>query len=169
MCWRSASKRVCPQKERNNVQKSIEVKVPVRTAYNQWTQFEGFPHFMEEVKRLLSSMTRICIGKPRLRAKKRKGRRRLQQTPDQRIAWVSRGGAIKHGAVMFQPLSDARSKIRLQVVYAPEGIVESVGDELSMVSRCVQDDLKRFKEFIEQHDRESGAWRFRGRGSPTHS
>ena len=68
---------------------------------------------------------------------------------------------------MFQPLSDAKSKIRLHVTYAPEGIVESVGDELSMVSRCVQDDLKRFKEFIEQRGRESGAWRGRIEGHHT--
>jgi uncharacterized membrane protein len=82
-----------------------------------------------------------------------------EQTPDQRIAWTSRGGAVNDGIVMFQPLSDARSKISLHVAYLPEGIIENMGDELGAISLRVQRDLERFKAFIEARGRETGAWR----------
>ena len=103
-------------------------------------------------------MTRTSIGKSRLRLKKWEAEI-VQQTPDQRIAWISRGGTINHGAVMFQPLSDARYMIPLKVAYLPEGFVEKVGDDLGAVSSRVQGDLDRFKTFIEKRGRETGAWR----------
>lgn len=82
-----------------------------------------------------------------------------EQTPDQRVAWTSRGGTINGGAVTFHRLSDARSKVMLQLEYAPQGLVENVGDALGVVSSRVQGDLERFKEFIEKRGRETGAWR----------
>src|ERR1043165_10239098 len=109
MCWRSASKLVCPQKERNNVQKSIEVKVPVRTAYNQWTQFEEFPHFMEGVKQVTQLDDTHLHWKAEIAGKEKEWDAEItEQTPDQRIAWRSRGGAINGDVVSFHRLSDAR-------------------------------------------------------------
>jgi len=144
----------------STIEKSIEVNVPVRMAYNQWTQFEEFPNFMEGVKQVTQLDDTHLHWKAEIAGKEKEWEAEIvQQTPDHRIAWMSRGGAVNPGAVMFQPLSDARSMIRLQVAYVPEGFVENVGDELGMVSRCVQDDLKRFKEFIEQRGRKTGAWR----------
>jgi uncharacterized membrane protein len=82
-----------------------------------------------------------------------------EQTPDQRIAWTSRGGAINGGVVTFHRLSDVTSKVMLQLEYDPQGFVENVGDALGVVSSRVQGDLERFKEFIEKRDRETGGWR----------
>jgi uncharacterized membrane protein len=144
----------------STIEKSIEVNVPVRTAYNQWTQFEDFPQFMEGVKEVTQLDDRHLHWKAEIGGKEQEWEAEItEQTPDQRIAWTSRGGAINDGVVMFQPLSDARSKIRLQVAYAPDGAVEDVGDALGMVSSRVQGDLERFKEFIEKRGRETGAWR----------
>ncbi|MEP6960257.1 MAG: SRPBCC family protein [Nitrospirota bacterium] len=82
-----------------------------------------------------------------------------EQTPDQRIAWTSQGGAPNDGIVTFQSLSDTKSKIQLEVAYTPEGVLEKVGDTMGAVSMRVQGDLERFKAFIETQGRETGAWR----------
>ena len=72
-----------------------------------------------------------------------------EQMPDQRLAWTSRGGAIKGWVATFHRLSDARSKVMLQLEYDPQGFAENVGDALGVVSLRIQGDLERFKEFIE--------------------
>jgi len=144
----------------STIEKSIEVNVPVHTAYNQWTQFEEFPHFMEGVKQVTQLDDTHLHWKAEIAGKEKEWDAEItEQMPDQRIAWTSRGGAVNDGIVMFQPLSDARSKICLQVAYLPEGFVENVGDELGAVSLRVQGDLERFKAFIEARGRETGAWR----------
>jgi uncharacterized membrane protein len=144
----------------STIEKSIEVNVPVHTAYNQWTQFEEFPHFMEGVKQVTQLDDTHLHWKAEIAGKEKEWDAEItEQTPDQRIAWTSRGGAVNDGIVMFQPLADARSKICLQVAYLPEGFVENVGDELGAVSLRVQGDLERFKAFIEARGRETGAWR----------
>jgi uncharacterized membrane protein len=136
---------------------SIDVNVPIRTAYNQWTQFEDFPRFMEGLKevhqlddRRLHWKAEIGEGEAEI----------IEQTPDQRIAWRTQAGAIINGGVVsFQPLSSNRSKVWLQVTYDPENIVTHVGDAYGMVSSHVQRDLERFKAFIETRGRKTGAWR----------
>src|ERR1700694_280255 len=144
----------------STIEKSIEVNVPVRTAYNQWTQFEEFPRFMEGVKEVTQLDDRRLHWKAAIAGQDKEWDAEItEQTPDQRIAWTSRGGAINGGVVTFHRLSDARSKVMLQLEYAPQGIVESVGDALGVVSLRVQGDLERFKEFIEKRGRETGAWR----------
>ena len=144
----------------STIEKSIEVSVPVRTAYNQWTQFEEFPRFMEGVKEVTQLNDTRLHWKAAIAGKDKEWDAEItEQTPDKRIAWTSRGGAINGGAVTFSPRSDATSKVMLQMEYDPQGIVENVGDALGVVSMRVQGDLERFKDFIEQRGRETGGWR----------
>ena len=144
----------------STIEKSIEVSVPVRTAYNQWTQFEEFPQFMEGVKEVTQLDDKRLHWKAAIAGKEKEWDAEIiEQTPDQRIAWTSRGGAINGGVVTFHRLSDATSKVMLQMEYDPQGVVENVGDALGAVSLRVQGDLERFKEFIEQRGRETGGWR----------
>ena len=144
----------------STIEKSIEVNVPVRTTYNQWTQFEEFPQFMEGVKEVTQLDDTHLHWKAEIAGQEKEWDAEItEQTPDQRIAWTSRGGAINGGVVTFHRLSDARSKVMLQLAYDPEGVVEKVGDALGVVSLRVQGDLIRFKKFIETRGRETGAWR----------
>jgi uncharacterized membrane protein len=142
------------------IEKSIDVEVPVRTTYNQWTQFEEFPRFMEGVERVEQR------GDTRLHwvanvGGKRKGwdARITEQIPDERIAWTSESGARNAGVVTFHRLAPEKTRIMLQLEYEPDDIVESVGDALGFMTNRVNGDLKRFKEFIESHRCETGAWR----------
>ena len=142
------------------IEKSIEVNVPVRTAYNQWTQFEEFPRFMEGVKEVTQLDGKRLHWKAEFAGKEKEWDAEItEQTTDQRIAWTSRGGVVNDGIVIFQPLSDVRSKIYLKVAYLPEGLVENMGDDLAAVSSRVQGNLERFKAFVEEQGRETGAWR----------
>ncbi len=140
----------------STVEKSIEVNVPVYTAYNQWTHFEEFPQFMEGVKEVKQLDVKRLHWKTELAGQDKEWDAEItEQTPDQRIAWTSRGGATNGGVVTFHRLSDATSKVMLQMEYDPQGVVENVGDALGVVSSRVQGDLERFKEFIEKRWRPS--------------
>ena len=139
---------------------SIEVNVPVRTAYNQWTQFEQFPQFMEGVKEVHQLDDRHLHWKAEIGGQEKEWDAEItEQTPDERIAWKSTGGAMNEGIVTFEPLSDAKSTVRLNIAYMPDGVMETVGDEVGVLSLRVKRDLERFKEFIESRGRETGAWR----------
>ena len=139
---------------------SIELNVPVRSAYNQWTQFEEFPKFMEGVKEVRQLDNEHLHWKVKIAGKEKEWDAEiLDQTPDKHIIWMSRGGALNAGMVEFQSLSEARSKILLEITYDPEDIVEAIGDEMGVVSLRVKRDLERFKGFIEARGRETGAWR----------
>jgi uncharacterized membrane protein len=142
------------------IEKAIEVNVPVRTAYNQWTQFEEFPRFMEGVEevRQLDDTHLHWVAKVGGREKEWEARI-TEQTPDHRVAWRSEAGDENAGVVTFHKLDDMRTRVMLQMEYEPEGIVESAGDVLGVVSRRVEGDLKRFKQFIEERGEETGAWR----------
>lgn len=144
----------------STVEKSIEVNVPVRTAYNQWTQFEDFPLFMEgivEVPQRDDTHLHWCadIGGKR----KEWDAEITEQIPDKRIAWRSLGGAPNGGVVTFHRLSENTTRIMLQMDYDPEGVTENVGDALGVFSRRVSGDLARFRDFLESRGRETGAWR----------
>ncbi len=144
----------------STLEKSIEVNVPVRTSYNQWTQFEEFPRFMEGVKEVKQLDDTRLHWKAEIAGQEKEWDAEItEQTPDQRIAWTSRGGAINGGVVTFHRLSDVTSKVMLQLEYDPQGFVENVGDALGVASSRVQGDLERFKEFIEKRGRETGGWR----------
>jgi len=150
------------------IEKSIDVEVPVSVAYNQWTQFEDFPKFMEGVEEVTQlDDTRLhwvaTVGGQR----KEWYARITEQVPDQRIAWASEGGTFTSGVVTFHQIDDNKTRVMLQMEYDPEGIVEEVGDKLGFVSRRVEGDLERFKKFIEERGRETGAWRGTVARTPT--
>ncbi|PWU43752.1 cyclase [Micromonospora globispora] len=142
------------------VEKSIEVNVPVSTAYNQWTQFEEFPKFMggvEEVRQLddkrMHWVAEIAGVKREWDAKV------LEQVPDRKVAWAATSGATNAGAVYFQPVGMDRTQVRLSLEYEPEGLVEKAGDKLNIVEKRAEADLEKFKSYIESRGTETGAWR----------
>jgi len=142
------------------IERSIEINVPVRTAYNQWTQFEEFPQFMEGVKQVKQLDDKHLFWKAEIGGKEKEWKARItEQIPDQRIAWTSESGAMTAGVVTCHKLSDGKSKVMLQLEYEPQGIVENVGDAVGVVTQRVQGDLERFKNYIESRGSESGAWR----------
>lgn len=143
-----------------NVEKSIDVNVPVRTAYNQWTQFESFPQFMEGVKEIRQLDDKRMHWRAEIAGKEEEWDAEIaEQTPDQRIAWRNITGAQNAGVVTFHYLDENKCRVMLQLDYEPEGLVESVGSALGFVGRRVEGDLERFKEFIESRGTETGAWR----------
>jgi len=122
----------------------------VRTAYNQWTQFEEFPRFMEGVKQVNQLDNTHLHWTADIGGKEKEWDAEItEQTPDQRIAWTSRGRVVNDGIVMFEPLSDKRTKISLHMAYLTEGVVENVDDELGDLLLRAKGDLERFKAFIE--------------------
>jgi len=144
----------------SNVTQSIDVGVPVRTAYDQWTQFEEFPRFMEgveEIRQLDATHThwRTTIGG----VEREFDAEITEQHPDERVAWNSTSGPDHAGVVTFHRLSDAETRVTVQLDWTPEGVVEKAGDLLQLDERRVKGDLARFKEFVESRGVETGAWR----------
>jgi uncharacterized membrane protein len=142
------------------VEQSIEVNVPVRVAYDQWTQFEDLPRFMEGVE----SVTQL--DDTHLRWVAEVGGQReewtaeiVQQIPDDRIEWRSTSGVRQTGIVTFEPVGDQQTRVDVQFEYEPEGVVESLGSKLGQDERRVKGDLERFKEFVESRGAPTGAWR----------
>ncbi len=144
----------------SKVERSIDVQVPVNTAYNQWTQFEEFPRFMSAVKQVQQLDDTRLRWSAEVAGKDKEWEARItEQLPDERIAWTSTEGARNAGVVTFHRISDDQTRIMLQLEIEPEGPIESVGDALGVLERQVQGDLERFKEFIESRGTETGAWR----------
>ncbi len=144
----------------SSIEKSIEVNVPLRTAYNQWTQFEEFPMFMQGVDEVRQLDNKRLYWRAEVGGKDKEWEAEIvEQTPDQRVAWQSVTGAPNRGVVTFQSLDANRTQVTLQMDYEPEGLIESVGNALGFVSGRVQGDLERFKEYIESRGTETGAWR----------
>ena len=142
------------------IEKSIEINVPVRAVYNQWTQFEEFPNFMEGVRQVKQIDDRHLHWKADIGGKEKEWDAEItEQIPDERIAGRRRDGAANAGVVTFHRLSDSKSKVMLQLEYDPEGFVEHAGDAVGVVSQRIVGDLERFKTFIEGRGRETGAWR----------
>jgi uncharacterized membrane protein len=142
------------------IEQGIEVDVPVRTAYNQWTQFEEFPRFMEGVEEVRQ------IDDTHLHWRVQHDDHDVEfdaeiteQIPDERIAWRTTDGKAHAGVVTFHRLSDDRSKVMVQMDWEPEGMLESLGAALGSDDRRVKGDLERFKEMIESRGAETGAWR----------
>lgn len=144
----------------SNIEQSIDVNVPVRTAYNQWTQFEEFPQFMEGVEEVKQLGDKRLHWRANIAGKQEEWDAKItEQEPDMRVAWTSTTGAHNAGVVTFHRIDDSKTRVMLQVDYEPEGVVENVGDALGFVSRRVKGDLDRFKTFIEARGKETGAWR----------
>ena len=140
---------------------SIDVDVPVRTAYNQWTQFESFPKFLDEVESITQLDDTHTHWKVRVGGVKREFDAEItEQHPDERVAWTSTGGDSDHaGVVTFHTLTDDSSRVTVQLDWAPEGVLETVGSLVGLGSHAVKKDLQNFKEFIEAWGTETGAWR----------
>ncbi|GAA0594789.1 SRPBCC family protein [Streptomyces crystallinus] len=145
----------------SQVEQSVEVDVPVRTVYDQWTQFESFPRFMDGVERIEQRTSTLTHWVTNVDGVKREFDAEItEQIPDERVAWTTVSGDVRQaGVVTFHRISDTTTKVMLQMEFDPEGLAETVGDKLGFVKRRVTGDLKRFKEFIEGRGSETGAWR----------
>ncbi len=142
------------------VERSIQVDVPVSTAYNQWTQFEDFPHFMGGVQDVHQHDDQRLHWVAEIAGVRREWEATiLEQVPDQKIAWAAIEGATNAGAVRFEPVGPVSTLVYLSMEYEPEGVVEQVGDKLGIVERQVTSDLQRFKDLVEDEGYASGAWR----------
>jgi uncharacterized membrane protein len=142
------------------VTESVDVHVPVRTAYNQWTQFEQFPEFMGGVQQVEQlDDTRLHWIAEVAGKREEWDAQIVEQRPDERIAWTASGGKGNAGVVTFAPLSEDATRVTVQLDWQPEGVAENVGTALGFDDRQVSKDLDRFKEIIEERGVESGAWR----------
>jgi uncharacterized membrane protein len=144
----------------STVEESIDVNVPVRTAYNQWTQFEEFPRFMEGVEEIRQIDDTHVHWRTKIAGVEREFDTEItEQHPDHRVAWRATQGTRHAGVVTFHHIDDDTTRIMLQMDTEPEGLVEQAGDKLGVLKRRVKGDLGRFKEMIESRGSESGAWR----------
>jgi uncharacterized membrane protein len=142
------------------IQKSIEVNRPLTQVYNQWTQFEEFPRFMEGVKEVRQLDDKRLHWVAEIGGKEKQWTAKIiEQIPDHRIAWQSESGEFTSGMVAFQGLDPDRTRVTLEISYDPKGFIENAGDALGLVSGRIENDLERFKEFIENRGQETGAWR----------
>ena len=142
------------------VEKRILVNVPVSVAYNQWTQFEEFPHFMGGVKSVKQLSDNKLEWTAEIAGVRRQWQARiLEQIPDQKVAWAATEGATNAGSVTFEDLGGGQTSVQLTLEYEPEGMVEKVGDKLNVVDKQAESDLNRFKAFIEDEGYATGAWR----------
>jgi uncharacterized membrane protein len=149
-------------------EESIEVQVPVRTAYNQWTQFEEFPRFMEGVEQVRQLTDTELQWIAEIAGQRREWKAEItEQKPDERVAWTSREGARNAGVVTFHRLGDNETRVMLQLEFEPGSAAEKAGDVTGFVKSQVKNDLQRFKEFIESRGRETGAWRGEVDQNPT--
>ena len=144
----------------STVKETVDVEVPVHTAYNQWTQFEEFPRFMEGVQSVQQ------LDDTHLRWNAEIGGRHeeweaeiTEQHPDERVAWKATGGKGNAGVVTFHRLNDEETRVTVQLDWQPEGVLENIGTALGFDDRQVSKDLSRFKELIESRGQETGAWR----------
>jgi uncharacterized membrane protein len=150
------------------IEESIEVEVPVRTAYDQWTQFEEFPQFMEGIESVQQIDDTHILWTAEIGGKREEWRAEItEQHPDHRIAWRSTEGRQNGGVVTFHRIADGTTRIMVQMDWEPEGALETAGAAVGADSRRVQGDLKRFKELIERRGAPTGAWRGEVEGGDT--
>ena len=144
----------------SSTSESIDVNVPVRTAYNQWTQFEDFPKFMDSVHEIRQIDDTHLHWRADVAGKPEEWDAEItEQIPDKRIAWRSTSGVPNGGVVTFHKLSDDVTRITLQMDYQPEGAAEKIGDALGAVRLEARGNLQKFKDMLEKRGKETGAWR----------
>lgn len=144
----------------SKIERAVEVEVPASMAYNAWTQFELFPHFMEDVEEVRQKDERHLHWRAKVWGKTEEWDAEItEQIPDKRIAWKSEGGPTHSGVVTFHRLTDGRSRVMLQMEYEPEKVSEKVADALGILTRGVEGDLQRFKKFVEQQGDRVKGWR----------
>jgi len=142
------------------IEQSVEVSVPVSTAYNQWTQFESFPEFMEGVDRIEQTGDTMTHWVTSIGGVTREFDAKItEQHPDERVAWRTVDEPHQAGVVTFHPLSEDTTKVMVQMDFEPDGLAEQAADKLGIVKHRVKGDLDRFKKFIESRGTESGGWR----------
>jgi uncharacterized membrane protein len=142
------------------VHESVEVNVPVSTAYNQWTQFEEFPNFMENVESVTQIDDTHLRWVAEIAGKRNEWEAEIvRQEPDSVVAWKSVDGKGTSGEVKFEPLGSDRTKIDVTISWEPEGMLESLGEKIGADTLGVKRDLENFKELIERRGAETGAWR----------
>jgi len=143
-----------------SIQDSVDVAVPVSTAYNQWTQFESFPEFMDGVEEVRQLSDTRLHWKTKIGGVAREFDAEItEQHPDERVAWRALEGVSQAGVVTFHRLDAQRTRVSLQLEYEPEGLAEKAGSALGVVSQRVKGDLRKFKEFVESRGQETGEWR----------
>jgi uncharacterized membrane protein len=142
------------------IEKSIDVRCPVRTVYNQWTQFEEFPRFMAGVKEVRQIDDTHVHWHAEIWGKDKEWDAEItEQVPDERISWKSTSGTPTAGTVRFEALGPDVTRVKLTLSYEPEGAIENVGDAAGLLSARVQDSVEDFKDFIENRGAETGGWR----------
>jgi uncharacterized membrane protein len=142
------------------IEAAIVVEVPVTTAYNQWTQFEEFPKFMDGVESVKQIDDTRLLWVAEVGGKREEWDAEIvEQVPDRKIVWRALDGHHNSGTVMFEPLGDNQTRITVVMEHEAEGLTETLGSALGMDSRQVKGDLERFKELVESRGVESGAWR----------
>ncbi|MFN8629760.1 MAG: SRPBCC family protein [Chloroflexota bacterium] len=142
------------------IDQTVDVHVPLRTAYDQWTQFEDFPRFMEGVEQVHQLNDTTLEWRAKIAGVEKSWRARIvEQVPDQRITWVATTGARNDGTVSFSSLGAATTRVNLLMDVEPEGPIESAGNALGLVRARIKGDLERFRDFIEERGTETGGWR----------
>jgi uncharacterized membrane protein len=140
---------------------AIDVDVPVTVAYNQWTQFEEFPKFLDEVESIEQISDVLTHWKVKVGPVEEQFDATItEQHPDERVAWTSTGGSVDHaGVVTFHKLTDTTSRVTVQIDWEPKGILEKLGGSLGVDNRAIKKDLRNFKAYIESKGTADGAWR----------
>ncbi|MEF2978985.1 SRPBCC family protein [Subtercola sp. YIM 133946] len=140
---------------------TVDVNVPVSVAYNQWTQFEEFPKFLDEVESITQPTDTLTVWKVKVGPVEREFEANItEQHPDERVAWTSTGGEVDHaGVVTFHKLSDNETRVTVQIDWEAKGLLEKVGATLGADNHAIKKDLKNFKEYIESKGTPDGAWR----------
>lgn len=142
------------------VEESIMVSAPLRDVYNQWTQFESFPLFMEGVKQVTQLDDKRLFWRAEIGGREQEWEAEIvDQTPDERIAWRSVSGAVNGGVVLFKGVPDDRTEVTLRIRYDPKTLAESVGSALGLVGARVARDLERFATFMNERRQATGGWR----------
>jgi len=148
-----------------SIQKSIEIEAPISKVYNQWTQFEEFPHFMEGVERVQQMDDKHLHWVAEVGGKRKEWDAEIvDQQPDRRISWRSTSGTRNSGVVCFRPKDQNHTVVTLEMYYEPDSAIEKAADALGIISRRVEGNLERFRHFIQERRTETGAWRGEIRG-----
>jgi len=139
---------------------TVDVDVPVTTAYDQWTQFETFPQFLSYVKEITQQDATHNHWTVNIGGVQREFDTVVtEQLPDERVAWTTVEGKDHAGVVTFHKLGPSKSRVTVQLDWEAESLVEKVGAALNIDDHAIKKDLKQFKEFIESRPSETGAWR----------